>query len=92
MGKRLLGYNGGSCGGKGGRGGSMAGKSDGWLAKRSIVLNEGLGGCGLVVRGGGEVIESRVDLEVIKSSLCEIPGETIGEIGGDMMGLGGGPV
>ncbi|GJV00298.1 hypothetical protein Tco_1329568 [Tanacetum coccineum] len=75
MGKRLLGPNGGIYGGKGGRGGFMAGKGIGWLAKRSIMSNEGLGGGGLVVRrdgcngaGGGEVIGSGVDLGVIKSS------------------------
>ncbi|GKA26903.1 hypothetical protein Tco_0713071 [Tanacetum coccineum] len=41
--------------------------------------------------GGGEVIGSGVDLGVIKSSSGEIPDETIGERGGDMMGLSGGP-
>nr|GFC64906.1 hypothetical protein [Tanacetum cinerariifolium] len=37
------------------------------------------------VNGGGIVFE------VTKSSSGEIPGETIGERGSDMMGLGGGP-
>ncbi|GJV25441.1 hypothetical protein Tco_1378136 [Tanacetum coccineum] len=41
-----------SYGGKGGRGGSMTGRGGGWLAKRLMVLNEGCGGGGLVVRGG----------------------------------------
>nr|GEY61623.1 hypothetical protein [Tanacetum cinerariifolium] len=49
-GKGLLGLNDGSCGGKGGRGGSMVGRG-GWLAKRSMVSNKGRGGSGLVVRG-----------------------------------------
>ncbi|GJU84891.1 hypothetical protein Tco_1292437 [Tanacetum coccineum] len=93
MRKELLGSKGGSCSGKGGRRGSMVGRGGGWLAKCSIVSNEGLGGGGLVVReGGGEVIGSGVDLGVIKSSSGEIPDETIGERGGDMMGLSGGPV
>ncbi|GJX67976.1 putative nucleotidyltransferase, ribonuclease H [Tanacetum coccineum] len=50
-GKGLLNSNDGSCGGKGRRGGSMAGRGGGWLAKRSMVSNEGRGGGGLVVRG-----------------------------------------
>nr|GEY62169.1 hypothetical protein [Tanacetum cinerariifolium] len=98
----LLGLKGGSCCGKCGRGGSMAGKGSGGLAKHSIELNEGLSGGGLVVhRGkssresknsGGEVLRSGVDLGVIKSSSGEIPGKTMGVGGGDMMGLGEGPV
>nr|GEU60884.1 hypothetical protein [Tanacetum cinerariifolium] len=64
----------------------------GWLAKLSIVSNEGLGGGRFVVRGGGrEVIGSGVDLGV-KSSSGEILDETMGERGGDMMRLSGGPV
>ncbi|GKA11466.1 hypothetical protein Tco_0691012 [Tanacetum coccineum] len=50
MGKGLLGPKGGSCGGIGGRGGSIAGRGGGWLAKHSIVLNDGRGG------GGGLVV------------------------------------
>ncbi|GJV17669.1 hypothetical protein Tco_1362992 [Tanacetum coccineum] len=88
-GKGLLGPNGGSCGGKGGRGGSMMGRGGGWLAKRSIVLNEGCGGGRLAVRGGnsssesknrrlrwcrgGEVNDREVVLGVFKSLLGEIP-------------------
>ncbi|GJU70164.1 hypothetical protein Tco_1256423 [Tanacetum coccineum] len=68
-----------SCGGNSGRGGSMSGRGGGWLAKCSIVLNEGVGGGGLVVRG--EVIGSGVELGVIKSSSDEIPSETMGERG-----------
>ncbi|GKB55550.1 hypothetical protein Tco_0906303 [Tanacetum coccineum] len=75
-------------------------KGGGWLAKHLIVSNMGLGGGGLVVHGvkssreskNGEVIGSGVELGVIKSSSGEIPGETIGKRGGDMMGLSGGPV
>ncbi|GKC79233.1 hypothetical protein Tco_1130007 [Tanacetum coccineum] len=112
MGKGLLCPKGGSYGGQSGRGGSMAGRrgsmagrGGGWLAKRSIELNYGLGSGGLVFMdnaeecldgcdraGGAEVIGSGVDLEVIKSSSGEIPGETMDKRGGDMMGLGGGPV
>ncbi|GJY83870.1 hypothetical protein Tco_0497246 [Tanacetum coccineum] len=93
MGKGLLGPNGGSCGGKGRRCGSMAVRGGGWLAKRSIVSNRVLGGGGLVVHGGsGEVIGSGVDFGVIKSSSGENLDKTMGERGGDIMGLGGGPV
>ncbi|GKA47077.1 hypothetical protein Tco_0739960 [Tanacetum coccineum] len=93
MGKGLLGPNGKSCGGKGRRCGSMAVRGSGWLAKHSIVSNEVLGSGGLVVRGGGgEVIGSGVNFGVIKSSSGEILDETMGERGGDIMGLGGGPV
>ncbi|GJW63977.1 putative polyprotein [Tanacetum coccineum] len=77
-GKALLGPNSRSCGGKGGRGGFMAGRGGGWLAKCSIVSNEGRGGGGLVVlgangedyldgcdgAGGGEVNGGGVDLGV----------------------------
>ncbi|GJW07071.1 hypothetical protein Tco_1569494 [Tanacetum coccineum] len=55
----LLGPNGGRCGGIGRRGGSMAGRGGGWLAKRSIILNEGCSGGGLVVRGGRSYRESK---------------------------------
>nr|GEU57312.1 hypothetical protein [Tanacetum cinerariifolium] len=51
IGKGLLGPKGGSCGGKGGRGGFMAGRADGWSANRLIVLNDGHGSGRLVVRG-----------------------------------------
>ncbi|GJR20097.1 hypothetical protein Tco_0968624, partial [Tanacetum coccineum] len=37
----MLDPNGGRCGSNGGRGGSMAGRCGGWLAKSSIVSNEG---------------------------------------------------
>ncbi|GKG47617.1 hypothetical protein Tco_0507102, partial [Tanacetum coccineum] len=47
------------CDGNGGRGGSMAGKGGGWLAKRSILSNEGCGGSGLAVRGGRSSSESK---------------------------------
>ncbi|GKC24435.1 hypothetical protein Tco_1026585 [Tanacetum coccineum] len=42
--------------------------------------------------GGGEVKGGGVNFGVLKSSPGEIPGETIGERGGDKMGLGGGPI
>ncbi|GKD85502.1 hypothetical protein Tco_1356656 [Tanacetum coccineum] len=77
MGKGLLDPNGGRCGGKGGRGGSMAGGGEGWLAKRSIESNDGRRGGGLVVRGG-EVNGRGVVLGVFKSLLGEIPGDVMG--------------
>ncbi|GJU07321.1 hypothetical protein Tco_1123751 [Tanacetum coccineum] len=40
--------------------------------------------------GGGEVKGGGVDFGVLKSSSDEAPSETMGEIGGNMMGLGGG--
>ncbi|GJZ20553.1 hypothetical protein Tco_0557143 [Tanacetum coccineum] len=67
MGKGLLGPKGGSCGGKGGRGGSMVGR----------------GGDGRNGIGGGEVNGRGVDLGVFKSLLGEIPGDVMGERGGD---------
>nr|GEW46441.1 ankyrin repeat-containing protein [Tanacetum cinerariifolium] len=45
--KWIVDPNGERCGGKGGRGGSMAGSGGGWFAKCSIVSNEGCGGGGL---------------------------------------------
>ncbi|GJX39948.1 hypothetical protein Tco_0254938 [Tanacetum coccineum] len=78
MGKVLFDPNGGRCGGNGGRSGSMMVRGGGWLAKRSIVSNEGCGSGGLAVRGGefclegcdgagrGEVNGGRVVLGVFK--------------------------
>nr|GEV52387.1 reverse transcriptase domain-containing protein [Tanacetum cinerariifolium] len=96
---------GGSCGGKGGRGGSITERGGGWLAKRSIVSNDGRGGGGLVVIGGkslreskngragnGEVKGSRVNLVEVNSLLVKILRDLMEERGGDMMRLGGGPV
>ncbi|GJW57138.1 hypothetical protein Tco_0103869 [Tanacetum coccineum] len=42
----------GGCGGNGGRGGSIAGRGGGSLAKRSMESKDGLGGGGFVVLGG----------------------------------------
>ncbi|GJY16528.1 hypothetical protein Tco_0386950 [Tanacetum coccineum] len=50
MGKTSFDPNGGRCCGNGGRGGSIAGRGGGWLAKRSIVSNEGCGSGGLAVK------------------------------------------
>ncbi|GKF33817.1 hypothetical protein Tco_0107017, partial [Tanacetum coccineum] len=72
-GKGLLGPNGesggkfevgfeenvGSCGGNGGRGGSIAGRGGGSLAKHSMVSKDGLGGGGFVVLGGRSSSESK---------------------------------
>nr|GFB18288.1 hypothetical protein [Tanacetum cinerariifolium] len=44
IGKGLFDPSNGRCGGKGGKGGSMAGSEGGWLAKRSIESNDGHGG------------------------------------------------
>ncbi|GKD53076.1 hypothetical protein Tco_1286463, partial [Tanacetum coccineum] len=41
--------------GIGGRGGSMARRGGGWLARHSIVSKEGCSGGGLVVRGGKDI-------------------------------------
>ncbi|GKA01479.1 hypothetical protein Tco_0674144, partial [Tanacetum coccineum] len=59
MGKGLLGPKGGSCGGKGGRDGSSGGRGSGWLAKRSIVSNNGRDDVGLVVLRGKSSRESK---------------------------------
>ncbi|GJZ79808.1 hypothetical protein Tco_0644645 [Tanacetum coccineum] len=100
MRKGLLGPKGGSCGGKCGRGGSIAGRGGGWLAKRSIVSNDGRGGGGLVVLGGKSSRESKngcvkgggVDLGVVNSLLGEIARDVMGERGGDTIGVDGGVV
>nr|GEY62345.1 hypothetical protein [Tanacetum cinerariifolium] len=83
MGKELFDPNGERCGGNGGIGSSMMGRGDGWLAKRSIVSNEGCGSGGLAVRGGRSLS---------KSKKGEIPGEVIIERDGDIKGLDGGVV
>ncbi|GJW26730.1 hypothetical protein Tco_0040541 [Tanacetum coccineum] len=59
IGNGLLGPIGGSCGGKGGRRDSMAGRGGGWFAKPSIDSNEGRGGGGFVVLGGKSSRESK---------------------------------
>nr|GFA30823.1 hypothetical protein [Tanacetum cinerariifolium] len=62
----------------------MAGRGGGWLAKGSIVSNDGLGGGGLVVhRGGGEVKGGRANLGVVNSLLGEITKDVMGERGRD---------
>ncbi|GJY31281.1 hypothetical protein Tco_0414776 [Tanacetum coccineum] len=93
MEKGLLGPKGRSCGGKGGRSGSIVGRCGGWLAKCSIESNDGLGGSGLVVRrGGGEVKGGGFNLGVVNSLLGEIPKDVMGERGGDIIGVDGGAV
>ncbi|GJT18035.1 hypothetical protein Tco_0876741 [Tanacetum coccineum] len=59
LGKEFFGPKGGSCGGNSGRGGSMARRGGGLLAKRSIDLNKGRGVGGLVVLGGRSSRESK---------------------------------
>ncbi|GJX20908.1 hypothetical protein Tco_0223585 [Tanacetum coccineum] len=86
----------GSCGGNGGRGGSMAGRGGGSLAKRSMELKDGLCGggskfiangeeCldGWVGAGGGEVKGGGVDFRVGRTLLGEIPREIMWESGGE---------
>ncbi|GKB23837.1 hypothetical protein Tco_0863238, partial [Tanacetum coccineum] len=88
------------CAGKGGRGGSMVGSGGGWLAKHSIVSNEGCGGAVLAVLGGkssngacgGEVNSRGVILGVFKSLLGEILGDVIGERGGYTIRVDGGTI
>ncbi|GJY86348.1 hypothetical protein Tco_0500374 [Tanacetum coccineum] len=57
---------------------------------------EGLGGGGFVVlgvgAGGGEVKGGGVGFGVVKSLLREIPGDVIGESGGETFGVDGGAV
>nr|GEW94562.1 hypothetical protein [Tanacetum cinerariifolium] len=55
-----FGENVGSCGGKGKRGGSIAGRGGGLLARRSMGSKEGLGGGGFVVLGGRSSSESKI--------------------------------
>ncbi|GJV55146.1 hypothetical protein Tco_1456151 [Tanacetum coccineum] len=54
-----LGINVGSCGGKGGRGGLIAQRGGGSLAKRSMESKDVLGGGGFVVLGGRSSSESK---------------------------------
>nr|GEU68036.1 hypothetical protein [Tanacetum cinerariifolium] len=62
------------------RGGSMAGRGGGWLAKHSMVLNEGHGGGELLVWGGKYSSESK-NGEILK--------DLMGERCEDIMGLHG---
>nr|GEU38887.1 hypothetical protein [Tanacetum cinerariifolium] len=57
VGKALFEFNGERCGGNGRRDGSMTGRGSDWLAKHSIVSNEGCGGW--AVRGGRSSSESK---------------------------------
>ncbi|GKF14571.1 hypothetical protein Tco_0056033 [Tanacetum coccineum] len=101
MRKGLLGPNRGSCGGIGGRGGSMVSlRGCGEVGEVEKISSTGskfmangedcLDGCDAA--SGGEVKGGGVDFGVLKSSSGEILGETMGERGGDMIGLGGGLV
>ncbi|GKC74349.1 hypothetical protein Tco_1120232, partial [Tanacetum coccineum] len=84
----------GSCRGNGGRGGSIAGRGGGSLAKRSMLSKDSLGGGGFVVlggrssigAGGGEVKGGGDDFGVSKILLGEIPRVIIGESGGETFG------
>ncbi|GJW57637.1 hypothetical protein Tco_0104368 [Tanacetum coccineum] len=92
--------------GNGGRGGSIAGRGGGSLAKRSMESNDVLGGGGFVVvggrssrvgAGGGEVMGGGDDFGVSRSFLGEMPGEIMGEkvgeeCGGEEFGVDGGAV
>ncbi|GKD84100.1 hypothetical protein Tco_1350939, partial [Tanacetum coccineum] len=68
----------------GGRGGSISmtsGSGGGWLAKRSMKANVGVGG--RVVKGGGVVFG------VVRSSLGEKPSGEIEVVGGESRGVEG---
>ncbi|GJR95296.1 hypothetical protein Tco_0267470 [Tanacetum coccineum] len=76
---------------------SIGGMGGGSLAIRSIVLNDGRGGGGFVIKGGsspregGEVNGGGVDLGVSKRLPLEVSEEMIGESGGiEVREVGGG--
>nr|GEX67054.1 hypothetical protein [Tanacetum cinerariifolium] len=82
-------YCGGNCDVNGGKCGStsmMSGRCGGWLAKRSIELNDSIRGglIGLGVSGGG------VTLGVVSGSIGEVACEAKGVLGGDSRGVDGG--
>nr|GEU90621.1 hypothetical protein [Tanacetum cinerariifolium] len=82
-----------SCGGNGGRGGSMVERGEKISSTGCTCMvnrEDCLEGCN--GDGGGKVNGDGVDLGVLKSSSGGIPGETIGERGGVMMGHGVGPI
>ncbi|GKD70292.1 hypothetical protein Tco_1324382 [Tanacetum coccineum] len=92
----------GSFGGNGRRGGSIARIGRGLLAKRSMELNDGLGGgrvyyCsgeefldGWVCADRGEVKGGGVDFGVSKSLLGEIPSDIMEESKGEAFRVDGG--
>ncbi|GKF89752.1 hypothetical protein Tco_0263715, partial [Tanacetum coccineum] len=61
--ERGFGENVGGCGGNGGRGGSVAERGGGSLAKGSMESKDGLGGGGFVVLGGTSSSESKKCLD-----------------------------
>ncbi|GJZ55665.1 hypothetical protein Tco_0610858 [Tanacetum coccineum] len=95
-----------SCSGNGGRGGFIAGRGGGSLAKRLMKSKDGLAGEGFVIlggrsskyldgwvgAGGGEVKGGGVDFGVSRTLLGEIPREIIGESSGEAFGFDGGAV
>ncbi|GJX19815.1 hypothetical protein Tco_0222492 [Tanacetum coccineum] len=88
-----------SCNGRCGRGGSIVERGGGLLAKHSIESKDGLGvGFKLIAdgeecldswvgAGGGEVKGGGVVFGVSRTLLGEIPGDIIGESGGEALEL-----
>nr|GEW89228.1 hypothetical protein [Tanacetum cinerariifolium] len=78
-----------SCGGNAGKGGSIARRGEGSLAKRLMESKNGLGGGGEECLDGwvgtdrGEVKGGGVDFGVCRTLLGEILGEIIRESGGE---------
>nr|GEU48710.1 hypothetical protein [Tanacetum cinerariifolium] len=84
-------------GGNGRRGGFIARICRGSLAKRLIESNDSLGGgsgkeCldGWIGAGGGKFKGGGVDFRVSKTLLGEIPGDIMGESGGEAFRVNGG--
>ncbi|GJV78698.1 hypothetical protein Tco_1514568 [Tanacetum coccineum] len=95
----------GGCSGNSGRGGSIARRGGGLLAKCSMKSKDGLGGGGFVVlggrssseskivrAGGGEVKGGGVDFGVSRTLLDEIPREIMRESCDEVFGVDGGAV
>nr|GEV29949.1 hypothetical protein [Tanacetum cinerariifolium] len=85
----------GSCGDKGGSGGSIARIGGGLLTMLSMESKDGLGGGGLVVvgwvrAGGGEVNGGGVVVGISRSLLGEDPIEIMGERGVETFCVDGG--
>ncbi|GKA99773.1 retrovirus-related pol polyprotein from transposon TNT 1-94 [Tanacetum coccineum] len=88
---------GGSCVGRGGRGGSIVRRGGGSLAKHSMESKDGLGGGGFIDLGGrssswvgasgGEVKGGGVDFGVSRTLIGEIPSDIMGESVGETFGV-----
>nr|GEZ11846.1 hypothetical protein [Tanacetum cinerariifolium] len=71
MGKGIIGSNGRRCGGKGRRGGSIAGSGGDWLVKCLIVSNDGRDGGRLVVRGEEKIVWMVEMVPMVEKSMVE---------------------